>query len=852
MRIHIMTVEEESGVPSGRSCEEEEEEDAKGRRDKNKKKKSKTKKKKKSKEKVKERPKKDQVASKAKVEKQQQKSEGNSKRRRQGEGGSFEVADGLPQQDQIHVVSETQKDSDEELWEYYAQCGQTTFLWPPVLTEAMAVKKAEAEAQESGTAMELVVADEQEEDGVPPLPPAPSPSPEEAADEEDEEEAQADEQEEAVEEAASPEVVSEADQGGDSPPEEEKETGEADGDDQQQPEGPDVSPPEEHPSPEAVPELPVQHHQAAPALAACPGTMEQESEATDVVDSDNVEEDLGDAGEESLQEEDEEVPQDNEVAEDESTDEHKQHRPKCKKSKGSKDAKKRKSRRSRGREKVASKAKTLKKEKGTKKRQHEKAKKSAHVKKVKHKKKKRKSVSSGTASEGDLDDAGAHTEESSAQLNEDDDDKDEDNSDAKDEDNSDAQESSAVQHSGECSGSESPAASTTTLKKKKKQGKSSTKHKVQGQEETSRSRRRSNDKPVADRKLTAAKSMPAKRAYQTGKESEKMLGPEALRKLICGVYARKNPSKLGDLQDLWEKYKGSELEVYHHVCKKYGEVPFAHMASEPEAAIVQVRPVENIFELARLAAGAEEGDHSDMDLKDEDRGIDGWPFVDEEYQANNTDSDSDFELYHPAKQSIAGASAARTLRPVATSASDLLLVPEPEQSKSRRCAVAIEDPTKLFAGSKALRALELEFEEELEKKLHNLEAVESPLIPESESDIVLSEEEGEDGDIEPSDRIVPDPLGTSGNNNEVPAETASLSSRALTERFLALVGQQVGETPVGPPEPKQAPKPCPSLCASTAMSAALLGAPWRAKPPAKAPPSGSAPPRPEAAGTIAK
>lgn len=45
------------------------------------------------------------------------------------------------------------------------------------------------------------------------------------------------------------------------------------------------------------------------------------------------------------------------------------------------------------------------------------------------------------------------------------------------------------------------------------------------------------------------------------------------RDLIRGVYRRKNPSKLRELDSLLAKHRGDERGIYEHVCRKYGESP---------------------------------------------------------------------------------------------------------------------------------------------------------------------------------------------------------------------------------------------------------------------------------------
>ena len=46
-----------------------------------------------------------------------------------------------------------------------------------------------------------------------------------------------------------------------------------------------------------------------------------------------------------------------------------------------------------------------------------------------------------------------------------------------------------------------------------------------------------------------------------------------IKALVKGVYSRKNPAKLDEVDDLLTKYAGAELEMYERVCNKYGERP---------------------------------------------------------------------------------------------------------------------------------------------------------------------------------------------------------------------------------------------------------------------------------------
>lgn len=53
--------------------------------------------------------------------------------------------------------------------------------------------------------------------------------------------------------------------------------------------------------------------------------------------------------------------------------------------------------------------------------------------------------------------------------------------------------------------------------------------------------------------------------------TEPMPSVERLKELIYGVYERKNPEKLSDLDVLFQKYAGKEMIMYQFICKKYGE-----------------------------------------------------------------------------------------------------------------------------------------------------------------------------------------------------------------------------------------------------------------------------------------
>jgi len=55
--------------------------------------------------------------------------------------------------------------------------------------------------------------------------------------------------------------------------------------------------------------------------------------------------------------------------------------------------------------------------------------------------------------------------------------------------------------------------------------------------------------------------------------TEPMPSVERLHELIRGVYERKNPQKLAELDQLFAKYEGKEMIMYAFICKKYGEEP---------------------------------------------------------------------------------------------------------------------------------------------------------------------------------------------------------------------------------------------------------------------------------------
>jgi len=72
-----------------------------------------------------------------------------------------------------------------------------------------------------------------------------------------------------------------------------------------------------------------------------------------------------------------------------------------------------------------------------------------------------------------------------------------------------------------------------------------------------------------------------------------------LRELIRGVYVRQNPSKLGDLDKLFQKYAGGERELYLSVCRKYGEEPVLEYAATPGSNAIEHAPQTSRLSTAR-------------------------------------------------------------------------------------------------------------------------------------------------------------------------------------------------------------------------------------------------------------
>ena len=72
--------------------------------------------------------------------------------------------------------------------------------------------------------------------------------------------------------------------------------------------------------------------------------------------------------------------------------------------------------------------------------------------------------------------------------------------------------------------------------------------------------------------INFAKAAPLSGVVELGMDPDApLLQDHATQDKIRGVYERRNPAKLSDLEGLFEKYKGRELALYQRVCAKYGE-----------------------------------------------------------------------------------------------------------------------------------------------------------------------------------------------------------------------------------------------------------------------------------------
>lgn len=72
---------------------------------------------------------------------------------------------------------------------------------------------------------------------------------------------------------------------------------------------------------------------------------------------------------------------------------------------------------------------------------------------------------------------------------------------------------------------------------------------------------------------------------EIAEETSQMLSQEQYSELLEKVYEEKNPSKLGDLPGLLQKFEGREKSLYEMVCSKYGvdAIEFADKAGAASA-----------------------------------------------------------------------------------------------------------------------------------------------------------------------------------------------------------------------------------------------------------------------------
>ena len=80
-----------------------------------------------------------------------------------------------------------------------------------------------------------------------------------------------------------------------------------------------------------------------------------------------------------------------------------------------------------------------------------------------------------------------------------------------------------------------------------------------------------------------------------------------IKDLVKGVYSRKNPAKLDELDDLLKKYEGAELDMYERVCKKYGERPQIIFGQFPGPEIGRETNLQGKAEFAGALSGQQGG-----------------------------------------------------------------------------------------------------------------------------------------------------------------------------------------------------------------------------------------------------
>mmetsp|Transcript_67866 Transcript_67866/g.107633 ORF Transcript_67866/g.107633 Transcript_67866/m.107633 type:complete len:708 (+) Transcript_67866:47-2170(+) len=94
--------------------------------------------------------------------------------------------------------------------------------------------------------------------------------------------------------------------------------------------------------------------------------------------------------------------------------------------------------------------------------------------------------------------------------------------------------------------------------------------------------------PEATVGVTASKA-PELIVEEEPEKTEPMPSTDRLRELIKGIYERKNPEKLAELDRLFEKYAGKEMTMYRFICNKYGVKPirFIEVSSDESQQLME-------------------------------------------------------------------------------------------------------------------------------------------------------------------------------------------------------------------------------------------------------------------------
>ncbi|CAK0818815.1 unnamed protein product [Prorocentrum cordatum] len=129
-----------------------------------------------------------------------------------------------------------------------------------------------------------------------------------------------------------------------------------------------------------------------------------------------------------------------------------------------------------------------------------------------------------------------------------------------------------------------------------------------------------------------------------GKQQESDAAAARFGALIRDVYRRKNPAKLGDVDELLAKYAGAEEELYDSICEKYGEEPKrAGTAAPPRAQPPGFGAAARGFARKASAPPPPPALAAVPAPNGEAPQEGGWPFV-EEFSMNSEDSDCSSEL----------------------------------------------------------------------------------------------------------------------------------------------------------------------------------------------------------------